>query len=379
MTAQPSSSSDGSSLPPRHRPTLSTFSRETTESDLWDFDDEAETPKAPAKPSILVNPRATGREIPAQRERTLEEFREIQEPKGSKLPAGASDQIRFNVNKDLAKNRAATTAQEPSIPKDDIDDIEDWDHFPEIPPMEEAPAEVVATSIAPEIPPDPVTVVTAPPESPLELEPTGVPVDEVKDEAKDEFSPVARANVAPVSLRPHLGLSALERIGLVLLLLLLLAGGGAIAVISLKYLPTETKRARANDFPIKGNYLTIQSATNYWREPIAAGEDRDTFRRGTKLLPVLEITTRGGPAAVRVYFRNEDHGLVGDPVTKIVRGESSVRFPATAGFDEPGMDAAYRTGENKPWTIEVFEAPSESASGSDFKKLFEMNILTDRR
>ena len=30
------------------------------------------------------------------------------------------------------------------------------------------------------------------------------------------------------------------------------------------------------------------------------------FRRGTQLLPVLELTVSGGPAAVRVLFRNDD-------------------------------------------------------------------------
>jgi hypothetical protein len=43
------------------------------------------------------------------------------------------------------------------------------------------------------------------------------------------------------------------------------------------------------------------------------------------------------------------------------------------------MHAAYRTGGSKPWTIEVFEAPSETTPGKDFKRLFEMNISTDRR
>ena len=54
-------------------------------------------------------------------------------------------------------------------------------------------------------------------------------------------------------------------------------------------------------------------------------------------------------------------------------------IPATAGFDDIGMHAAYRTGGTKPWTVEIYEAPSENASGKEFTKLFETHISTDRR
>jgi hypothetical protein len=43
------------------------------------------------------------------------------------------------------------------------------------------------------------------------------------------------------------------------------------------------------------------------------------------------------------------------------------------------MHAAYRTGQSKPWTIQVLEGPSETAANAEFKKLFEINISTDRR
>ena len=56
-----------------------------------------------------------------------------------------------------------------------------------------------------------------------------------------------------------------------------------------------------------------------------------------------------------------------------------LQIAATAGFEDLGMHAAYRTGQSKPWTIEVLEAPSESAANAEFKKLFEINISTDRR
>ena len=62
-----------------------------------------------------------------------------------------------------------------------------------------------------------------------------------------------------------------------------------------------------------------------------------------------------------------------------VSGGAPIQFAATDGFNDPGMHAAYRTGQAKPWTIEVFEAPSEDSAAGEFKKLFEMNIASDRR
>ena len=339
------------------------------------------------KPATVVPIRLPAREIPAPRDRVSDDPAEGMEPRISKLPVGASDQIRINVNKDLAKNRAAAAAPEPSIPKGDIDDIEDWDPIPDIPPFREAPVPPPVPLVSVTVAPPPVSVTVAPP--PPETPPTHVAVTGTADtadasasESQDEFSVVSRTDVAPVSLRPRLGLSAIERIGLILLLLMLLAGGGAILMVALKHLPTDSKRAGGDDFQvknIKGKYITIQSATSYWREPIMTGEDSDTIRRGTKLLPVLEIKARGGPAAIRVHFHSEEPGLVGDPVTKMVRGEAPVEFPATAGFDDLGMHADYVTGDGKRWIIEVFEAPSETSAGSDFRKLFEMNVSTDRR
>ncbi len=184
------------------------------------------------------------------------------------------------------------------------------------------------------------------------------------------FSPVVPDHAVPVSLRPRLMLSPVERLGLIFLLALLFAGGGAILVFSLNHLPTETQRAKANHFPIKGGQLTIDSATSYWRAPILEGSSRDTFRRGTQLLPVLELSVSGGPATLRVLFRNEEQAVVGDAVTRTVREGGLLKIPATAGFDDLGMHAAYRTGEGKPWTIEVLEAPVGSHGGHRIHRSF---------
>ena len=191
----------------------------------------------------------------------------------------------------------------------------------------------------------------------------------------DEFSPPRRDNASPVSLRPRLNLTHLERVGLIALAVLLLLGGAMVFLNTINRLPTSSGRAKANDFPIRGSHLTIISATSFWRVPKAA----DTVRRGTQLIPVVDLTTSGGPGAIRAFFRNSDGEVIGDAVTRYVKSDGTLQIAATAGFDDVGMHAAYRTGDNKPWTIEVLEAATESAPGPEFEKLFEIGVSADRR
>ncbi len=343
--------------------------------DLWAFDDELDAAEAQLEPPfVLEPPRTSSRDLPSPRERQAEKMREPEERTVAKLPQ-AADQIRINVNKSREKPRSDGPSEGRSKTEGEFDDLEHWDDVPLAPEIEELPVDVIPEPLEPrKLPELPVEVVA---EVKTAREPAP-PVDE-KSASDDEFSPVRRENAVPVSLRPHLGLSKIERIGLVCLLVCLLAGGAGIFLFSLNRLPRESERAKANDFPLTGNHLTIKSATSYWRAPILEGPSPDTFRRGTRLLPVVELAVAGGPAALRILFRNEEHAVIGDAVTRTVRQAGTLKIAATAGFDDLGMHAAYRTGESKPWTIEVYEAPSEGTAGTAFKKLFEMNISTDRR
>jgi hypothetical protein len=170
-----------------------------------------------------------------------------------------------------------------------------------------------------------------------------------------------------------------ERLGMIILAALLVMGGVFAYLQSIKRLPTGSARADSGDFPIKGAMITVDSATSYWRQPVREGPETDTFRRGTALLPVLVLKIADGRGAIRVLFRNDEGKGIGDPVTRTIQGAQTLEIPATAGFDDIGMHAAYRTGGSKPWTIEVFEATSEASAGTDIKRLFEINISTDRR
>jgi hypothetical protein len=380
MTPKPPTSPDGSPLPPRHRPSLGNLAQDTTEMDLWAFEDDLDDEPAPQEPQTgeSARPGGANREIPQPRDKPAEKKKDGGERSTPKTPTGGEDRIRMNINKARTKNRPAGSSTSQTKPESDFDDLENWEDAQKEPEIEDLPSDA---GIVPILEPaeEPMARTRDEPaivEVPQPSEPTQ---PAVAPESDDEFSPVKRENAQPVSLRPHLGLSKVERIGLVSLLVVLLGGAVAVIAISMNRLPTETVKAGANDFPIKGSHLEVDSAVSYWRPPITDGPDADTFRRDTQLLPVIELDVKGGPGAIRVLFRNEERTVVGDAVTRSVHDDGVIKIAATAGFDDLGMHAAYRTGESKPWTIEVYEALSEDAVGKDFRRLFEMNISTDRR
>jgi hypothetical protein len=350
MTPNPPPSPEGSELPPRHRPNLGNLAKDTTESDLWAFDDlEAD--------DELDNPAPKLAETLIPEPRDPEKIKQspMKGSSASKAP-GNQDRIKVNVNKPRPRLQSGQTTGQ-SKPGSEFDDLDHWD---------EPAGQPEILKVVPEIEPAPPV-----PEIPVEAGPPVVtpPAD------VDEFSPVVPEKTTPMSLRPHLGLTNVERVGLIVLAVLLLAGGVAFFVHTINRLPTGTEMVRAKDFPIAGKHLSVVSADSFWRAP----KDTDAVRRGTVLVPVVTFTTSGGPAAIRVFFHNSDGDSIGDAVTRLVHPGKSLQVAATAGFEDLGMHAAYRTSDSKPWSIEVHEAPSENSAGSEFKKLFEMEISPDRR
>jgi hypothetical protein len=374
MTPEPPTSSDGSSLPQRHRPSLGNLAKDTTEIDLWDFDDDMEIPDVETEPEEVKAPRSFSGDIPAPRGTPPEKAQTPENPSPSQANGG-EEQIRMNVTRRPAKKADPGMDRRPTRYESEFEDLEGWQDAKDTPEIEDLPAEVLPEAITPATE---EVVVERPKaaEKPAAVEPAPVPATASDD---DEFSPAKRENAVPVSMRPHLHLSKIERIGLIALLVLLVGGGATIFLGSLKRLPTEAIKAESTDFPIKGERMTISAATSYWRAPIVDGPDADIFRRGTELLPVLELTASGGPALIRIFFRDQEGATIGDAMTRKIDGEGVVKIPATAGFDDPGMHAAYRTGESKPWTVQVWEITSGDVSSGKSEKLFEMNVSTDRR
>lgn len=350
MTTDPPPSSEGSALPPRHRPHLGNLARETTEQDLWALDDDGpaveELPEAVVKPDTVSIPQP----------RDSEKARRLH-LKDAPHHGTGKDQIKLNYGKANPSSHAGPSFTPPK-PGGEFDELEQWDDseaaaplvFQKIEsvPVEPAPAAAVVLQPAPVVP---------------------------EDDDQDVFSPPRREISEPVPPRPQWRLSMTERIGLVALAAILVTVGVFGYIHSIGGLPRGDSFARRPDFPVRGKYLTLESGDSYWRIP---GES-DKVRRDTQLVPVVEFTASSGPAAIRVFFRDSEGILVGDPVSHAVQAGGKFQVVASAGFDDVGMHAAYRTGKDKPWTIEVLEGPSEDSPTAAFIKLFDMNLSPARR
>ena len=378
MSPKPPSSPDGSSLPPRHRPALGSLAKDTTETDLWDFDDI----DPHDEPPVIDAPKPDRAGIPAPRDTENVAGETVKAPDFSASPSprqenAGGDSVSVNIStrsRDFRGNKPVIGLPPPSSHSrhgSDFDELDKWEESETVatPPktVAQMPVSEPMEPVSPELPTQPMTVEPIP-ASKLE------PADDM-----DEFSPKVRENPTPAALRPKMNLSKIEFAGLAALLVLILTGGGIFYLNTISRLPTGIHRAEADDFPIKGHSTNVVSAVTFWRVPVTSGENADTVRRDALLIPVVELTFSSGPSAIRIFFRNSDGQLVGDAVSHQVNGGAPIQFAATDGFNDPGMHAAYRTGQSKPWTFEVLEGPSEDSPAADFKKLFEMNIAVDRR
>lgn len=336
--------------------------------DLWAFDDLDPVDELPP----VEPPQTSAKAIPEARDpgkSDPETSGKFSRPTSGKSNPG-SDSVSVNVNKDVKRARLPnTTAGTGNVSGhsrvgDAFDDLDSWDE----------PTLVVAIQAKIQ---EPIVVQESIPDSglPLDAEP---PVAVVEDD-KEEFSNKPHTVAEPVPLAPKLNLNRIERISLGTLAALILIGGGMFYFNTISRIPAPTELTQSKDFPISGNKLTILSAVTYWREPITSGENADKVRRDTVLVPVVDLASSGGPAALRVFFRDDKGELVGDAVSRAAQGEMKFNLSATAGFEDFGLHAAYRTGQTEPWTIEVLEAPSEDSLPGDFRKIFEMNIAADRR
>lgn len=378
MTPKPPSSADGSSLPPRHRPALGSLSKDTTETDLWAFDDLDPLDEPPAKD--LPKPVRPGIPAPRDTENVAGETvkaPDFSAPAAPRQDSPGSDSISVNISRKARDFRGGkpeiglTPPSSHSRHGSDFDDLDKWEEHEPAAPPKKAVVDMPVSKPMPPADPEPAA-------QPMQVQPIPSSGPEPVDDM-DEFSPKVPEHPTPASIRPKMNLTKIESAGLAALLVLILIGGGVFYLNTISRLPTGIRRVEAGDFPIKGRNANVLSAVTFWRAPVTSGENADTVRRDALLIPVVELTFSGSPSAIRIFFRNSDGQLVGDAVSHFITGGAPVRFAATDGFNDPGMHAAYRTGQSKPWTFEVFEGPAEDSPAADFKKLFEMNIASDRR
>ena len=434
MNPDPSPPPGGKPLAPRHRPNLDDLNRDTTEQDLWDLDDSDNQPASgivpqrptlpppPAPPSYRRPPQATAPEPTATSTQEPEPTPDPPDtpadppektvilpriPSGPSLRGGQSG-IQLGLRGRRPEQTPAQTPHgKPSSTEEEFGALDDWEQFPALsqtlPTPDPAPAEstpAVETS-------EPHSIPAAVPSSASEEStddaersepeaPAPIPPAEADPSASqpappeartpatsglsEEFSPpAANPSVPPLSLRPKLRLSLAERIGMLALILLLIVGAGAFLILTLQRLPKEDKARFDSPFPVQGKLISIQSATTYWRAPLSSGGQVDTFRRGTALLPVIELESSANDALIRVFFYDGEGQPVGDAVTRPVRGNTKITLAATAGFDDPGLHAAYRTGLSPLWNIILYEGPPGATSANEFKKILEIPIASELR
>lgn len=360
---------ESSSLPSRHRPTLGNLAQDTTELDLWAFDDEIVSETTSAEPRIpkpSISPSRQSGEIPVLTTPT---------------PVPAFERIRRNIAKPKPATPQLTPSRSASSPEENFEDLEQWEEPAPEPaaPASSEPAEApqpvqtaipVAVETVEATLPDPSGSNTkAPAEDPL---PSPPPAASTPSPA----NPPAEKEVAVSSTTSAPRLGTLEWVLLGGFALIMLSVLGWLLSISVFSLPRERQHLGSADFPVKGGILQVQAGTTFWRTPRSG---IDVVRRGTQLIPVARLQFGSGSGQIRVIFADADGKTVGDAFTLSVKDNEIHEFAATAGFDDIGMYASYRTGGSKPWTVRVFEAPAGNSRNPDFRKLVEMDISPDRR
>ncbi|MGJ8644284.1 MAG: hypothetical protein ACSHX9_12820 [Luteolibacter sp.] len=356
-------------------PKLAKTQQEATEHDLWDLDEdtldsEAADPVTTPLPAKKVSKSAILSKKPVERQIEIPLLSEAQDSpdEDTETPAPLKKKTK---PKKVAPIKAAPKKEE----KHDLGDINDLDDHGETDDLkvsdEHDKSEKTTEPKAPEPKPDLVEDNPEPKEQ--------VEADSSEDKQSDsqkENSAEGNETPKPFSLSSF---SKVEKFSLLALIAVLSIAGILSIVHFSNRVPTKSTITEEIDFPVDGSRVTITSAETYWREP-KRGDNADVVRRGTKLIPVIDISLETKKsAAIRIFFRNDEGQVIGDGITRDVSGKKKLKIPATAGFDDIGMHAAYRTGGSPPWFIQVYEGPNANASREQFKKVLDTEISTDRR
>ena len=312
-----------------------------TELDLWDFDSDDIEPKETKKPE---------KQIPS---RSLPTKRVVDSPIRSKIP------IERQIDPPAPEKITV-------IPVDPAIDQEAEEKSAKADAPVPAKDETVPVKVAEPAPPEKEKT-----EAEKKISDSPESTDKPSDESAIETLEPPSSFVG--------GLSKAEKL-VILALIGILALGAILTVMHFSSrVPTRSILSEKPDLPAVGKLVTITDIGSFWREPITTGDERDIVRRGTKLIPVVRLKLEAKSAVIRVFFRNEDGNVIGDPINRLIEGNAEVSIPATAGFDDIGMHAAYRTGESMPWTVQILEAKDSSLSIDKFNLVLEAEISTDIR
>jgi len=371
MSSDPNTNDEDS--PPLKRPKSQpgTVAKEISEVDFWDLDEES--PANPTGSSTLPPPRQKSilPRQPTKKQAAIPKVK--QEEKTAKPIASETPKPAATAKSPFPKSDTLPPKVTKRYPSASSDVFSDKD-------LESRPTQELPEPQEPEEKPHSALL----PEEMAE-EAEGIPITPSTEETlKDEAVSSPKADTAAPGetlqdLKKKWNLTQIEKIGLGAFLVLLLGVAAFFLTQGIYKLPEEPKLLGSNGFPVTGQMFSITEAETFWRKPITEGARPDRVRRGTQLIPVLKISLNQGKGAIRVLFRNADHDLVGDGITRAIHGATTLEIPATAGFDDMGMHTAYRTNESKPWNVEVLEAPSTDSPTSQFKKVYESHISAEQR
>lgn len=365
----------------------------STEADLWNFEGEADEME-------LGSLQPTTRQEPTLRlidqpDETTDEKKESATPVKLELIEEATPAVDTSADSRHMEPMPGPSSKKQKALTQTEDDI--WDSFSEdqaptaavnqiqrpemdinsrlavIPSHHLHPDQFVSDIIRPPV----EVVVPAAPEEANAQEHSG-PASEIEAEKQTPTPGIQIAKFTPVELIASLLLLALLAIG---------------AVVSLglfrSHLTGQADPYATPDFPIKGALATVVKAETFWRMPVVDGPNPDATKLDVILLPVITLTLgdcKAPQGALRIMFLNHNNEIVGDTITRAYSNSiftssqsATMSFASTAGFTEFGEQEAYRAKIGKPWTIRVYEGPSESASSESFKLLFTTPIVATRR
>jgi len=375
MPADPPSNTGS---PDRSRPTLSDLSKETTEGDLWNLDEEP-LEQAPAKPIQPIQQPATRKpaadEVPHQ----------LSGSSASPVQRGKTPARPAERRSDLPARREDAPA--PAGP-DDIGELEEIQATPEPEP------ESVLLVLPEEEPEKPAPASPKRSREPAASRESSATIDTGAKTASNE--PRKNRPKQPPATTPKSGggfrcpkPTKLEWIGLGTFAFILLLGSIWVLSRFFSQLTFESAYTKAPDFPVSGDHATLTSATTFWREPIREGPGRDSANREVAMIPVAEIaidSEKSVQGVLWLKFRNDKGEIIGDTIKRPFKsgkfdatGDAKITVPATNGFLDEGNFNAYRTSEGRPWTIEIQEGPSFDSASASFKPLTIIPILPLRR
>lgn len=119
------------------------------------------------------------------------------------------------------------------------------------------------------------------------------------------------------------------------------------------------------NFPAKGEQITVATIETWWREPVRTGENPDIgVVVDAELIPCAKIKlAESGSTTIQVSFRDGDDKLIGDTTNLTVQngkfertGSDEVSVHATTGFSNPSLINAYVNGDILPWSVAIIES-----------------------